>query len=224
MKIIILHGDDEIKSYERLMKFVETAKNRSWEVIYLDEGKMSLSETLSTSSLFPGERFFVLKDIKKLGKKEVEWLNRKSKNLTGNLIIHHQGTVLDTLIKSLPEPVKVEEFKLPKLIFEFLDSIAPKNEKKSLTLLHQIVTSEPEEFVFSLLSRHLRDLYWAKVDENSLPYPSWRIGKLKKQAGNFSVGKLEEIIDSLANIDVEVKTSKSEIVPSLDLLIATKLE
>lgn len=37
MKIIILHGDDNVKSYERLKKFIDTARNRSWEVSFLDE-------------------------------------------------------------------------------------------------------------------------------------------------------------------------------------------
>jgi len=29
MKIIVLHGDDERKLYERLSKFIDTAKSRS---------------------------------------------------------------------------------------------------------------------------------------------------------------------------------------------------
>jgi DNA polymerase III delta subunit len=69
MKIIVLHGEDTNKSYERLKKFINVAKERSWEVDFLDDSNLSIKENLSSSSLFGGERFFILKDIKKLGKK-----------------------------------------------------------------------------------------------------------------------------------------------------------
>lgn len=224
MKIILLHGDDELKSYKRLSTFMDEAKSRSWDIVSLDDSDMTFQEALVSSALFPKERFFVLKDIKKLGKKETEWLGKKSKDLGGNLIIYHQGFAPITLIKSLPQPLKVEEFKLPKLIFQFLESISPKNIKGTIELLHEIAETQPPEFIFSLLSKQIRDLYWVKIDEKTLPYPSWRVGKLKKQADNFSTPKLKELLALLAKIDVNVKTSNAEIVPSLDLFIATRLE
>ena len=224
MKIILLHGDDEIKSYERLQKFVDTAKSRSWEVVYLDESPLSFQEAISSTPLFPGERFFVLRDIKKLGKKETDWFKKKSEGLQGNLVIYYPGTANVTLVKSLPESLKVEEFKLPKIVFEFLGSLMPKNAKKALELLHELLKKDPPEFVFSFLSKHLRDLYWVKRDEKSLPYPSWRVGKLREQASKFSISQLRELINKLAEIDIEIKTSETQIMPALDLLIATKLE
>ena len=224
MKIILLHGNDEARSYLRLTSFIKEAKARSWEVVFLDEGSMSIPETLSSENLFPVERFFILKDVKKLGKKEVEWLNKKSKSLGGNLIIYHQDYLPVTIIKSLPQPLKVEEFKLPKLLFRFLESFLPKKAKETIELLHEVARSEPHEFIFSLFAKHVRDLYWSKVEPKTLPYPSWRVGKLKNQAVSFSTPLLLGILSSLADIDVEVKTSNAEIIPSLDLLIATKLE
>ena len=86
MKIILLHGDDELKSYERLQKFVETAKARSWEVVYLDDSNQSFLEDIRSASLFGGERFFILKDIKKIGKKESAWLKKSGGEAEGTLI------------------------------------------------------------------------------------------------------------------------------------------
>lgn len=224
MTIILLHGEDEVKSYERLQKFIETAKGRSWEVVYLDNSVLTFAEALSSAPLFVGERFFVLADIKKLGKKESEWLRKKYKELNGNLVIYHPGIIPVSLINSLPKDIKTEEFKLPKLVFEFLEAVRPKNQKRAIELLHGLSKKDAPEFTFSLLAKHIRDLYWVKVESGSLPYPSWRVGKLKNQANFFEVDKLKELIESLAQIDVEAKTSQSEIIPSLDLLLATKLE
>ena len=223
MKIIILHGDDERRLYERLTKFVDSAKGRSWEVAYLDDPSLSLEEQLSSSSLFGAERFFVIRDISRLGKKELGWIAKKSKDLPGNLIIYHEGYVPQGILKALPD-AKVEEFKLPVILWNFLDGLYPGNSERSIKQFHKLIENEAPEFIFTLIAKLFRDLYWVKVDEKSLPYPSWRIGKLNLQSSKFSPEQLIDIIFHLAEIDIKVKTSKAEIVSELDLLIIKKLQ
>lgn len=223
MKIIFLHGENINKSYERLHKFIETAKKRSWEVNYVDESNLLLQETLSSVSLFATERFYILRDVRGLGKKEIEWLNKKYADLSGNFIIYHEGTVGSAFLKSLPKDTKIEEFKLPKITFLFLESFYPGNFKNCLMAFHKVVEIEPVEFVVALLARHLKDLYLIKIDDSSLSYPSWRISKLRNQSKNFSKEELKSIISDLAEIDILSKTSKLNIINSLDLLIVSKL-
>ena len=224
MKIIVLHGDDERKLYERLQKFVLVAKQRGWELTYLDESGSSIREQLSTSSLFSNDRFFVLKDIKNLGKKEVEWISSNSEKLEGTLIIYHIGRVPVAVLKSLPKETKVEEFKLPVLLWNFLDGITPGNSERIIKNLHKIVETEAVEFVFTLISKLFRDLYWAKTEPTTMPYPSWRVGKIKSQASKFTIEKLEEIISLLSEIDIKVKSSKAKLIDELDLMIIKQLE
>jgi DNA polymerase III delta subunit len=224
MKIIVLHGDDEKRLYERLQKFVSVAKERGWELTYLNESNSSVREQLSTSSLFSNDRFFVLKDIKNLGKKEVEWISSNSEKLEGTLIIYHIGRVPVAVLKSLPKETKVEEFKLPVLLWNFLDGITPGNSERIIKNLHKIVETEAVEFVFTLISKLFRDLYWAKTEPQSMPYPSWRVGKIKSQASKFTIEKLEEIISLLSEIDIKVKSSKAKLIDELDLMIIKQLE
>lgn len=224
MKIIVLHGDDEKKVYERLHKFIEAARKRSWEVILLDDATTSVQETLSGTTLFETERFFILRDIKKLGKKEIEWLGEKSQNLPGNLIIYHEGVIGAILLKSLPKDTKVEEFKLPKLIWGFLEMIKPGNSAQVIKILHEIIKTEAVELVFALIARQMKDLYLVKTDINSIQIPSWRLSKLKNQANSFTTSQLQEFINKLALIDIEVKTSQADILSSLDLLIIKNLQ
>ncbi|MCX6703978.1 MAG: hypothetical protein NTZ07_00850 [Candidatus Woesebacteria bacterium] len=224
MKIIILHGDDERKLYERLSKFIETAKGRSWEVAYLDDPALSIQEQLSSSSLFGSERFFIIRDILRLGKRELEWLNKKSKDLSGNLIIYHEGYISQTILKSLPKETKIEEFKLPVVLWSFLDNLYPGNSGKSIVQFHQLVEKEAPEFIFTLIAKLFRDLYWAKVDSSTLPYPNWRVGKLKAQANKFTINNLQLIINNLSDVDIKVKTSKADLVSELDLFIIKQLE
>ena len=224
MKVIILHGDDERKLYERLSKFIETAKSRSWEVTYLDDAKLSIQEQLSSTSLFGVDRFFIIRDITRLGKNEAEWLEKNSKDLPGTLIIYHEGYISQTILKFLPGDIKIEEFKLPVILWNFLDGLYPGNSGKSIKQFHQLIEKEAPEFIFTLIAKLFRDLYWVRTDAASLPYPSWRVVKLKSQASRFTIDQLKYLIEQLSEIDIKVKTSKSDLVSKLDLFIIKQLE
>src|SRR4030043_1791073 len=215
MKIIILHGDDEKKLYARLARFIETAKSRSWEVSYLDDPKLSIQEQLSSSSLFGTQRFFILRDIKRLAKRELIWISKNIGKLPGNLIIYHEGYIPLTVLKSLPKDIKIEEFKLPVILWNFLEGLYPGNSTKSIQKLHILFEKEAPELIFTLIAKLFRDLYWVKMDATTLPYPSWRVGKLKTQSSKFTVDQLKLLIASLTEIDIKVKTSKSDLVTEL---------
>lgn len=223
MKLLILHGDDQIKLYARFQKFIETAKSRSWEIAYLDDAP-SIKESISATSLFGAERFFVLRDIKRLGKTEIEWLKKHAPEIDGNLVVCHEGYVPVGITKGITTDVKIEEFKLPKIIFSLIDMIRPGNSAQIIKTLHKIVETEPVEFVFVLIAKLMRDLYWAKTDLASMPYPSWRSSKLKNQSDKFTTEQLKQLVNSLAETDIKVKTSKTDLLSSLDLLIVKSLE
>lgn len=224
MKIIVLHGEDTVKSYERLKRFIEAARERSWEVANLDESETAFEENLSSPSLFGADRFFILRDIRKLGKKEIGWLAKKSAGLSGTLIIYHEGEISRTFLKSLPKETKTEEFKLPKLIWDFLEHIYPGNSVTLIKEFHTVIKREAPEFVFTLIARQFKNLYYIKSASKELPFQEWQIARLKRQAGKFTPEQLRELIGTLAEIDIKVKTSKADLVSSLDLMIVKQLE
>lgn len=224
MKIFVLHGDDTAKSYERLKKFTDSAKERSWEISYLDGSDRPFEENLSNTSLFGSERFFILRDFRKLGKKEITWLDKKHADLSGNLIIYNEGVLNQTFVKSLPKDTKFEEFKLPVLIWNFLDTIVPGNPVRLIKQFHKIIEKEPVEFIFTLIARQIRDLYWVKVDPKSFNLPSWRLSKLKVQSSKFTEEQLISLINKMSEIDIEAKTGKADLVSSLDLVILKQLK
>ena len=224
MKTVILHGDDTEKSYARLRKFIDVAKERSWEVAYLDEGNQTFKEILTGMSLFGSQRFFILKDVKKLAKKDYEWLKKNCANLAGTLIVYSNSTLNATAIKSFPSESKVEEFKLPVLLWNFLDGLYPGNSTREVEVLHKIIEKQPIEFVFSLMAKHFKELYWIKIGAGDAGFPFWKINKLKSSASKFGEEKLTKIIETMAQIDYEVKTSKSDLISELDLLILKHLE
>ena len=212
MKIIVLHGDDSVKSFDRLTKFVDSAKNRGWEVI--------TNEFPNTPSLFGNDRLIIYRDYKLLRINDIKMLDK----FDGTLVIYHEGILGQTFLKLLPKDTKIEEFKLPVILWNFLDGLYPGNSVRSIKEFHKIIERDAPEFIITLMAKLFRDLYWAKVDPASMPYPSWRIAKLKSQSSHFTDLLLTDIIELLSDIDIKVKTSKADLVTELDLLIIKQLE
>lgn len=224
MKIIVLHGDYTQKSYGRLAQFRSEAKRRGWDVKPIDKkDKLSLSEQLASRSLFDTKALYIVDDFNSIQKAESSWLKEKSDEIDVTLVIYHNKLLTQTALKSMPKLHKIEEFKLPKLIWNFLDSFYPSNAKNCMKLLHQIIENEPVEFVFALLARHLRDLYWVTLEDAEFAMPPWRADKLKRQADKYKAGQIKKIIGLFAKADVISKTSKANLVDELDFIIATKL-
>lgn len=225
MKVILLHGDHTTKSRERLQRFIDVSKVRNWEVVRTSQlTNTNIVESISTEPLFKKKRLFVIDDLSKVKVKELEWMKAKLNNFDGNLICYHNKTITKTLLSKLPSVDKFEEYKLPKPIFTLLDNFFPNNTDRLLKLLHDTLEIEAAEFVMALLSRHLKDVYKVKINENKVSLPPWRKNKLRSQATKYSTKKLENVIDELAKIDVESKTSDSSASDLLDLLVIINLE
>lgn len=219
MKIIVLHGSDTTKSYDRLTKFVETAKKRGWEILY--------DEFPNTPSLFGTDRLIIYRDFSLLSKQDIKNFNK----FDGTLVIYNEGLLPATFLKQMPadlpagrQALKLEKFEVPKILFTFLESFYPGNSKRAITLLHDLVKTEAVEMVFFMLCRHLRDLYWITIDQKNPQFPSWRASKLKSQASKFTIENLKLIISEFSEIDINVKTSKAELLSSLDLMILKQLK
>ncbi len=224
MKTILLHGDDVIRSYDRLVKFIEAAKKRNWEINYLDDTTVSIPASFLAGSLFGGERFFVLRNVKKISKNDLEWIRDNGEKVEGTLIVYVEGELGKTLGEFLPKDTKSELFALPVIIWSFLDGISPGNTKMVLKTFHKLIETNPPEFLMSLISKHFRNMYWSIADANTLRLPDWRMKKLQNQAQKFGETRLARIIFSLSDIDIMAKTGRGNLGNLLDLLFIEILE
>lgn len=224
MEIIVLQGEDKLALEKRLSVFIAEARKRKWGVNRISAGEDAL-EKIFLSDLFTPKNLFIIDDYKSLSNKDVKYLLKKIDNLEGVLVICSSGDSISTsFLKNLPKIKKIENFNYPKIIFQFLDSIYPKNAKNALSLLHQALDREPPELVFHLLAVRLRDIYWSKVDPSTLPYSSWQVEKIERQAAKFDLEKVKDFIDELANYDIEAKRSSLGLTFYLDLLIAKHIK
>ena len=225
MNIIVIHGDDFLASKNKLHSLVSDARKKGFSIININsEVKLGAMEQLTGQSLFEKENIYVLEGAGKISPKELKWLFSKEK-LPGTLIIYHEGFLPNNVKVVLGKDVKQEIFKLPPLIFSFLDSFYPGNSQNAAQLLHRLTPGEPTEKVIHFLGRHLRDLYWVGKDPELLPYKEdWRVLKILSQAKKFQRGQLEKVISELSAADVASKTSDTPAVGLLDQIIVSQLE
>ena len=91
-------------------------------------------------------------------------------------------------------------------------------------LLKEVLIKEAPEFILALIAKHFRDLYWTKVGSDGMNYPTWRMGKLRRQSAMFNDNSLKKAISYLAQSDLKAKTGELPLPISLDLFVATQLE
>lgn len=221
MNITLIHGEDTNSSYKRFMHIIDVIKKRGWSVNYLTDKTITLEEFLRSSSLFSENDLYVIEGVSKLSKKDLEWIAKNGSDYKNNFLIYETKNVDKRIEKALGNKIKVEKFDLPKTIFVFLDSLIPGNAKKSLQLFHELIKNEAVELVMAMICSLYRDLYWVSVSPQTMKLPSWRAQKLKKQSDAYTKDELVKIIDNLAKIDIEVKTSVSNLQKELDLFIAS---
>jgi len=225
IKTVVVHGDDIIKIQERVSRFKKYAKLKGWKInhVNLKEGT-GLSEQIVKNDLFGKESLNILENIKNLKTEDYLWINNNYQNYDLKLFLYQYGVLGKNILNKFPEDCKIEEYKVFNLLWVFLDSFFPGNINNSLKLFNEVIKNEPVEFVFAMLARQIRDIYWVKTDPQTTSFPPWRINKLKNLASKYKEEELKLLINEMSQADIRSKTSKSDITRSLDLIMIKYLE
>src|SRR3989344_4434174 len=103
MKILIIHGDHTVKSYERFQEVIKKSKEKSWEIIRVSaDEKFNISERLTSRSLFANKLLFVLDDYKKITAKDFALLKKNNDKLDGFLVVYNGSTLSKTALNKFP--------------------------------------------------------------------------------------------------------------------------
>ncbi len=224
MQLLILHGDDILSSYKRLKNIVLLAKKKKMSIIKIGESPQNLKETLTFRNLFGEKSLFIIDHINAVNTSFIRWLKKTYKKLDIDLIIYHQGILDQNFIQNFSIPKKIEQYKLPKLIWLFLESIYPGNSSFSLKILHQVSKTLSEEYIFSLLAKHLFDLYQVKVDSHNSNFPIWKKNKLSRQLSRFDMISFSNFVSSISELDIRYKTSQIDLLENLEFTILKTLK
>jgi len=214
--ITILHGDNYIASRNNL--------NQVTKAIKLDAKTTSLeelSQALESQSLFQDDQPIIIENLLSLprSKNKQALVDIVLRNVDKAIYLWDKKTI-SAAVKKQFKTAKIQEFKLTKSIFKFLDAIKPNNQKQILTFLHLSTDTDPIELVFYLLHRRISQLIVALDAPSDLKGAPWQIGKLTSQAKGFTLNQLIKLHQKLTDIDYSIKTGQAALpmASQLDLL------
>lgn len=160
-------------------------------------------------------------------------------NVGNDLAILEQEIQKLVLYKGITEPVAqitaedvglLSPYAAESNIFDLVDAVGNRHGKRAAELLQKKLEEGAEPFlIFSMIVRQFRLLIQVKeLAEAGLRPPaiskelkmhSFVAGKVFQQAQSFSLVQLEQIYAHLLDVDVRVKTGKTDMVTALNLLV-----
>lgn len=232
--LIIIHGDDTTKSrnyfIELKLKYPDAQSLEGSDI-----NLTSLTQILEGGSFFSEEKnifienFFTKKKTSSDYKLIIEYL--KSAPDFAKIVLW-EGKELEKSILTSFKDTNIKVFKHPTVLFAFLDSIKPNNEKRLLQLFNDALKTMDEEAVFYMLVRHFRMLLALSSKEqvntgtqyviSELKRLSpWQKTKLERQSSLFSIQQLTIFYRKLFEIESALKTGNltSSLRTSIDIFL-----
>lgn len=222
--MLIIHGDNQVDSRQFLLEQIKQAKTKDKEIVRF-EGKETdlerLQQALESRSLLGQEKLVILENFfPKSPKPILDYLIQTNPK---NLIIWENNELSQTKLKKFK--AKTNLFKLPPIIFNFLDSFLPGNNRNALMILKKAVAQSSAENVFYMLARQIRYLIIAnQLGKKGLSglHP-FQQQKIASQAKKFELSQLLTLHRKLLYIDWQQKTGQApmDLAGQLDLLVAS---
>jgi len=222
--IKILHGENTIKSREKLVSLLTDLQAKGIKIVRLEANKINLPEleaALIQTDLFGATETVVIEELHSL-------LKSKRKDQLINLVAAANKDVILWEKRDLTKPMlakfpnaNIEMFKLSSALFSWLDLFHSETQiQKNLESLHKAIEANTDHMCFVMLMRQVRLLI--QIKEGIIPPGApFMIQKIKKQANYFSLPTLLQIHEDLFKIDMDLKSSKgfSSLQQRLDLLV-----
>lgn len=225
--ITIIHGDDIATS----RTYFQNLKEKTNNPLSFDGAAITLTDLVQIvegGGLFAEEKSIFIESL----------LSRKKISKDSEAIISYLSTIPSpfsvtiwenkelskTAITGFPG-AQIKIFKLPLMLFTFLDILHPGNGEKAVRLFHQTRSTSEDEMIFFMLIKQFRLLlaltdHTCDIDEIKRMAP-WQKGKLEKQSRAFSKNELLRIYTHLYEIDLGHKTGSLPVplAPAIDFLL-----
>lgn len=224
--VYVFSGEDIVSSRKAFLEHLEGLKSAGYEVERKNGKDLSLEslELMSTpTTLFGLEKALVIENLLTLSKsKDKEKVISRIASLSDcSTVIWESKDISKTEQLKFPQNFSFKNFKLPSVLFDFLDKFVPGKITENLRLLHIVLEQVDPTYVFLMFIRQIRLLLLCS-DSIKPGLAPWQEAKLSRQVKYFTKDQLKDLYARLLEIDYRQKTSLSAFAlnSELDLLIA----
>jgi DNA polymerase III delta subunit len=227
--LYLFHGDSTKDSRVLLISALEKERAAGHEIHTLEGEKIAprdLESALQTESLFSEESLVIENLLSRLRSKDKDACLALVKNYVGdkNIFLWEKKEITKVNLANLPSSAKISNSRAPQLLFNWLETIYPGNQKSCLALLHDLRSTIDDLFLFTMLARQISYLIMMKSG-TSPKFAPWQMGKLRSQAAKWEETALQSLLYRLLEIDEAVKTGQTKLsyADHLDILLVNSL-
>ncbi len=225
--LTLIHGEDTTASRQELTRLREDFTGEVLAFPLEEATPENLAQVLTSNSLFSVKKLIILENFFTSRKKPPKDFPKVEDNID---VIAWEGKKLTAtqvkVIEQLLPTIKVQEFKQNQVVFQFVESLRPKNQKQMLTLFREYLTVESPEIIFAMITRQFRLLLLAQTNsadgpDDYLRLSPWQRAKLAGQAKAFGSKHIQGYLAKLLDIDFKIKTGQSpvDLRTALELLL-----
>lgn len=200
---LLIHGENTVLSRHLLTTKIASHKSKDiirFQTKIIDDTQ--LIQAFESDSLFNSDRLIVIENPTKKATSLYLSLNPKSST---SIIIWFSKTLSPTQLKVFSQH-QIEHFKISPRIFQFLDSIKPRNQAVFLPLFSQCCQTDSVEFVFIMLIRHLQELI--KATNSNYKIAPWKLKKMVMQINSWSQTRIFSFHQALYDLDYRQKSGR----------------
>lgn len=224
--ILVLHGDDIAASRNELNRIKEDAKREGKEIIYIDGKSVQediFIQAFSSSLLFDQERVMIieqfLSSIRKNTKNIQKYLAllNEYKN-SSKIILWEDKEISKSMAQSIQKIAQIRQFKLPTVVFQFLDAIRPGNRKHIMQLFHMLMKEQSPEFIVAMTQKRVKQLLFTLYGKDYQELQGWQKTRLTNQAKHFTLNQLLSLYANIRMIEYKRNSGQLALNPEDELL------
>jgi len=225
--LTIVCGEDSISSYNYIVDLKRSYREKDYEIYHINSSDFEeVSKWMGeSSSLFSQKKVYFTQGLnkkinKKTGIKFISMLEKLILSKEVEIIDYEENTQARFL--KVSKGVVIKEFKPSQNIFKLQDSLIPDNFKQFHEMIQKLKENTDQFFLFTMISRHVRNLLLVKMGKTPSGMFSWQAAKLKSQASKWTELNLLSFYDGFHRIDKAVKTNGNpySVADSLDILVS----
>ncbi len=210
--IYIICGEDSINSYNYYLQLKKNYQQKNYQIFDINFNQLEdiyqwLGESLS---LFNEKKVFFSQNLnKKINKKNQKIINIINQIINDkNIKLISWEEAVNSKYLKYPKGIIIKEFKPIENIFKLQESLYPGNLNNFLNLLNKVSETENENFIFTMLIKHVRNLILvANRQTKKANLKDWQIYKLENQTKKWDYYNLISFYQSLYQIELKTKTS-----------------